>query len=537
MPLTSRFLSRALASAVVLLTAAGSATAQTSTEAERFKAHVTFLASDLLQGREAGTPGYDIAANYVASQLAQLGVQPAGSDGSYFQPVAMAGFRTPDEGRFVLATKAGDAPLVFGEDYIPGRNPLAAETTLSAPLVFVGYGVVAGRRDDYAGLNVKGAIVVALSGAPSSFQTEERAYYASAKTKRLEAEKRGAVGYIVIPTPSEERRRPFAGSVRSVKSWSMTWKDAQGQPFAPAGATPQVASLSVAGATKLFAGAPRTYAAVAAIAEAGRAPPRFVLPGSLSLNFTTEFKAVESANVVGLIPGVDPVLKDQAVVLSAHLDHIGAGAPGVGDTINNGAMDNATGVATTLEVARAFLAAKPPRRTVVFLLNTAEEKGLVGADYFAHNPPMPQAMVADINLDMPVLTYDFVDVVAFGAERSTMGAAVRRAAGRMNVGLSPDPMPEEGLFTRSDHFRFVERGVPSIFLMTGFQNGGEVAFRGFMKDHYHKPTDDLSQPIHYEVGAKFMRLNYEIAREIVDADEKPAWTEGDFFGELFGQGR
>jgi Zn-dependent M28 family amino/carboxypeptidase len=172
---------------------------------------------------------------------------------------------------------------------------------------------------------------------------------------------------------------------------------------------------------------------------------------------------------------------------------------------------------------------------LLFLLNTAEEKGLVGADYFARNPPTKLPIVADVNLDMPILTYDFVDVVAFGAERSSLGPTVARAAARLGVKLSPDPLPEEGLFTRSDHFRFVEQGVPSVFLMTGFENGGQVAFTGFLRDRYHKPSDDLSQPIDYAAGAKFAAINYEIAREIADADARPAWNKGDFFGTLFGK--
>lgn len=503
--------------------------------AERVKAHVTFLASDLLQGREAGTPGFDIAANYVASQLAQLGVKPGAADGSYFQSVPMVGFRPADEGKLILKAGGKDTTLVYGEDYLPGRNPLAAETQVAAPVVFAGYGVVAGKHDDYAGLDVKGKIVAVLSGAPKSLQTEERAHYGSQRTKRLEAEKRGAVGYIQISTPADERRQPFSNSVRQWKVWGMTYRNQDGGVFAPAGSVPHLASLSAAGAGKLFAGAPKSFAQVAAAADAGRAPPRFLLPVSADVALKTETRAVESANVVGVIEGSDPKLKEEVLVLSAHLDHTGVTAPVNGDAINNGAMDNATGVATTLEVARAFMEGQAPRRTVMFLLNTAEEKGLVGAEYFARNPPTTRPMVANVNLDMPVLTYDFTDVVAFGADRSSLGPAVRDAAGRMGVKLSPDPMPEEGLFTRSDHYRFVEQGVPSAFLMTGFENGGEASFRGFLRDHYHKPSDDLSLPIRYDVGAKFAKLNYEIAREIADADARPTWNKGDFFGTLFGK--
>lgn len=521
---------------------AGSAAAETSgpqASADRVRAHVAFLASDLLQGREAGSPGYDIAANYVASQFAQLGLKPAGADGSWFQPVPLLAARPADEGKFVLKAKgAADVPLVFGEDVMPGKPFGPGERRLSAPLVFVGFGVVSPehKRDDYKGLNVKGKIVVVLSGAPSGFQTEERAYYANGRTKRAQAAAHGAVGLISVNLPSDEKRRPFADGKRTWQSWAMTWRRPDGAPNDAAIDTPQLAAVSVAGAEKLFAGARKTFAEVVAAAEKPKGdPPRFALAASLDATLRTETKTLESANVAGVLEGSDPKLKGEVVVLSAHLDHIGVTPPVDGDGVNNGALDNAGGIATTLEVARAFQASgKAPRRSVLFLAVTGEEKGLLGAEYFARNPTAPaSALVANVNLDMPILTYDFVDVVAFGAERSSLAGAVRRAAAREGVALSPDPMPEEGLFTRSDHFRFVEVGVPSTFLMTGFQNGGEAKFRGFLAKCYHKPCDDLSQGIDYAAGAKFARINYEIAREIADADERPLWNKGDFFGGKF----
>jgi hypothetical protein len=218
----------------------------------------------------------------------------------------------------------------------------------------------------------------------------------------------------------------------------------------------------------------------------------------------TEIEKRQSSNVVGLIEGSDPTLKAQTIILSAHLDHLGIHGKDA-DKINNGALDNASGIATMLEVARGFKEAKTkPKRSIVLLAVTAEEKGLIGSEYFANNPTVPKAgIAADVNLDMPILLYDFQDVIAFGADRSTIGPAVARAAGRVGIGLSADPLPEEGLFTRSDHYRFVEQGVPSVFLMTGFKNGGEKGFKDFLATHYHKPNDDLNQPINYQAGARF----------------------------------
>ena len=508
--------------------------------AANIRAHMTFLASDLLQGRESGSPGFDIAANYVASQLAQMGLTPAGVDGTYFQPVSLLATRPVDEGRFRIRSRTGqETPLVFGEDIMPGRPFGPAERHVSAPLVFVGYGMVAPERgrDDYKRLDVAGKIVVLLTGAPSGLQSEERAYYASLRTKRAQAARRGAVGVLLLNRPADEAQRPFAEGKRNWQTWAMSWRGPDGAPYDVGAGAPLLGQVSLQGAARLFAGAKLTYAEVAkAAAKPKGDPPRFALMTTLDATLRTESKLVESRNVVGLLEGSDPILKNEVVVLSAHLDHVGVTAAVDGDAINNGALDNAAGVATTLEAVRTFqVSGTRPRRSILVLTVTAEEKGLLGAEYFARNPNLGgRVIVANVDLDMPVLLYDFTDVVAFGAERSGVGPAVRRAAARVGVALSPDPLPEEGLFTRSDHYRFVEMGIPAVFLMTGFQNGGEAKFRRFLATCYHRPCDDLSQPIDYAAGAKFARLNYEIARELADMETRPLWNVGDFFGEKFG---
>ncbi len=524
-----------LAFALLLLSPAFSSSwAQTDPSAANIRAHMAFLASDALKGREAGSPEYDIAARYVADQMKLLGLKPKGDKGGYFQHVPLLAYRTRDQGRLTLTDKAGHAaPLVFGADYLVRGNPLAAAIDVNAPLVFVGFGVVAleHQRDDYAGLDVKGKIVVALSGAPKFLQTEERAYYANTRNKLVVAQRHGAVGFVALDTLTGERLYPFANLVREYKSWGMTWRKADGRPFV-AGQLPVLASVSVAGDAKFLG---RATAGVLAAAETPQGAVKgFALPLSLNAELHSEIKPVESENIVGVLPGSDPVLKNEYVVLSAHLDHIGITPPVNGDAINNGALDNASGVATTLEVARLFRdGGRPPKRSVLFLIDTAEEKGLIGAEYFAHNPTVPPAAIAaDVDLDMPVLLYDFTDVTAFGADRSSIGPAVRHAAAGMNVKLSPDPMPDQGVFTRSDHYRFVEQGVPAVFLTTGYANGGEAAWNDFFAKHYHKPSDDLSQPIRYDAGAKFARLNYAVTRELADGP-RPFWNKGDFFAAKF----
>lgn len=245
---------------------------------------------------------------------------------------------------------------------------------------------------------------------------------------------------------------------------------------------------------------------------------------------------IDSPNVIGMIPGSDPVLGKEVVMLTAHLDHDGIDPTREGDKVYNGAMDNAAGIATMLEVAHAFArSGQRPRRTVMFAAVTAEEDGLLGSQYLAKHPLVPAGgrVVGVVNLDMPVLTYDFSDVIAFGGEHSTLGAVAERALASAGVKVSPDPMPQEGIFTRSDHYSFVVEGVPSIMLATGFAGEGREKFTGFLQHRYHKPDDDLSQAFDWAAGAKFARANYLIARAIADGAEAPRWYARNFFGETF----
>jgi Zn-dependent M28 family amino/carboxypeptidase len=252
---------------------------------------------------------------------------------------------------------------------------------------------------------------------------------------------------------------------------------------------------------------------------------------STTRNFT-------SPNVLGIIPGSDPSVANEYVLLMAHLDHNGTDPNLPGDKVYNGAMDNATGIATLLEVARAMTSGPRPRRPILVAAVTAEEDGLLGAQYLAKHPVLRDGKVVGVvNLDMPILLYDFTDVIAFGAEHSTLGPMVRQAGAQMNVALAADPLPEEGLFTRSDHYRFVQEGVPSVFLMTGFSNGGGEKFKEYLAKFYHRPSDQMDLPFNWDAGAKFARLNYLIARSVADAPDAPRWYESNFFGETFAPGQ
>lgn len=500
------------------------------------KAHVMFLASDAMAGREAGTRDYDIAAQYVAAQFYAAGLRPGGDNGGYLQKVPLVAYNVADKGS-ALWTPAGGQPqeLVFGEDFVPSPVPDKRETSVSAPVVFVGYGIDAAQYGltDYKGVDVRGKIVAFVPGTPEGLDGEARAFFGSAGNKASLAAARGAVGAIQIDMPrAGGRQRPFAALARYYNAPRVTWANPDGTAHAMTPTTPVLGTLSQTGAAKLFGKGWEAVIKAAAAPKPAYKP--LVAKGMLTVASKTSFKPMDSSNVIGLIPGSDPKLKDEVVVLSAHLDHIGTNEGGEGDRINNGALDNAIGIASLIEEAKRFKAATPPKRTVLFLAVTAEEKGLVGSDYFANHPTVPlKSIVADVNLDMPILTYKFEDMVVFGADRSTLGPIVRKAVGAMDLPVSPDPMPEEGIFVRSDHFRFVQKGIPSVFLWPGQKGPGKAAVEDFMSHRYHRPGDEIDQGIDWSQGPRFVSVNYAIAREIADAPERPVWNKGDYFGTLY----
>jgi hypothetical protein len=330
---------------------------------------------------------------------------------------------------------------------------------------------------------------------------------------------------------------PFERLVASSSRPSTTWIGTDGRPFSGSGLR-FTATVEGDAAAALFQGSRRTLDQLQnEVARGGRRPRGFALTQRLRVERAAADAArFTSANVVGILPGSDPALANEYVLLMAHLDGLGIREGGDGDRIRNGAMDNATGIATLIEVARQMTRdGSRPRRPILIAAVTAEEKGLLGAEYLARHPVVGNGRVVSVvNLDMPILTYDFQDVIAFGAEHSTMGPIVARAAARMNVALSPDPLPHENLFVRSDHYKFVREGVPSVFLMTGFGGEGRQRFTGFLSDTYHGPSDDIRQPFNWNAGARFAELNYWIAREIADADSAPRWYADSFFGAQFG---
>lgn len=509
------------------------------------RAHIEFLASDSLAGRDTGTVGYQVAAEYVAAEFLKLGMSPGGDNGSFFQQVPMVEIgRDKGSVTAVIHGTGGDKALKFPGQFLMGPDQVRAETSVTAELVFVGHGIVAPQFDhnDYAEVEAEGKIVVMLEGRPKDWPTEEGAHLGSGAEKRKHAAEAGAVGRIVLQTPRGAQYFPWEQNYPYLDVKSMNWVASDGKPNNYYANLQGVAYVNKDAAGVFFDGAAVALEEIYKADSGGEPVPTFDLAGSTTLSRRSVHRALSAPNVVGIIEGSDPQLKIEYVVYSAHLDHLGVIADDeVEDTIYNGALDNAAGVATLLETARILSLEKHKlKRSVMFLTVTGEEKGLLGAGYFAAHPTVPiDSLVANINLDMPVLTYPFADVIAFGAEHSTLKGIVKKAAGSAGIKLSPDPMPEQGLFTRSDHYRLVQKGIPAVYLVTGFEssdperNGGEI-FQHHLKHTYHKPNDDIKQDIDYAAGAKFTEININIGREVSNAATRPRWNEGDFFGELFG---
>lgn len=519
------------------------------------QAHLEFLADDLLEGRDTGSRGHEIASKYIATQFKLYGLDPAGTDG-YYQRIRFRSSRLVQQ---TLPTFS----LQFGESHIelnypsqfmtpPSASHEVAEVT--ADMVFVGYGLVSEQFgiNDYADLDVNGKIVVVLQGRPDFLPSEEAAHLNAQKTQN--AVDRGAVGFVTLHSPSAEQIRPWRSSMIFLNSPRIRWLNEEGQPHNDFGQLRGTATLHFEAAEALFAHAGYDLQTIFTQAAEGEMPRGFSLNGQASMTRHSTFEEITSPNVLAVLPGSDPELKHEYVIYTAHSDHTGVARDfSSTSNINNGALDNAAGVSVLLETARIFseaaAAGERPKRSILFAAVTAEERGLLGADYFAHNPTVPlEQLVANVNLDMPVLLYPFADIIAFGADHSSLGEVVARAAGRYDTALSPDPMPEQAIFTRSDHYTLVRQGIPAVFLMTGFtsrnedEDGGAIWSR-FFAENYHRPADDIQTlnemygGIRYDYGAVFTDINVQIGRDIANDPKRPYWLPDSYFGQIFGPDR
>jgi hypothetical protein len=526
-------------------------TASKAIRPNQIRAHMSFLADSLLAGRAPGTPGYDIAARYIAAELEGMGLEP-GAAGSWFEPVPLEKAVTDEAASSLTLTLNGrQQKLVDAKDYILSSwfaNPASPErdkaaSDVAAPVVFAGFGVTAPEQkyDDYAGVDVHGKIVAEIYGAPAAFPSTVRAYYSDSVIKSKMAVAHGAVGVLVIALPEDWKRFPWDWIVPQIQMGEMHWTGKDGVPHDFFPALRGQALMSEQGAKILFAGSPQSLDSAFEAARKSK-PQAFALPVSAHLYTAAAQSLIRSANIVAQLKGSDPQLRDQYVVYSAHVDHLGICPAVEGDNVCHGAIDNASGASTLLEIARAYAALPTaPRRTLLFVFVTGEEMGLLGSDYFAHFPTVPwPAIVANINIDgAPGAFYPMKDIVALGAEHSTLGDATARAAKRMGYDLSPDPMPEEVYFIRSDQYSFVLQGVPAVNIADGVKaEDPKVDLLEVNKKwsvtRYHTPLDNMQQPMDFDSMAKLALLNFLIGYDVAQHDAAPAWNRDDFFGTMFG---
>ena len=394
--------------------------------------------------------------------------------------------------------------------------------------------------DDYKGIDVKGKIVVFFNAAPESFPSNQRAYFTTNPVKYNEAIKRGAVGVISVNFPND-KRSTWEATVRRTKQGTFKWLNKEGQPNDAFPALKAVATFNPDKAEKLFAKSGKTFASAVESTKSGKAES-FDLNIQATIKVNTQFTSVAGSNLVGIIEGSDPKLKDEYIVYTAHLDHFGIGAPVKGDSIYNGAHDNASGVAILLEIAQTFKnLPEAPKRSIVFSIVTGEEFGLLGSDYFASNSPLNGKIVADLAIDMPFFFHPVLDIVPYGAQHSSLNQQVEKTAKILGLGISPDPFPEQVVFIRSDHFSFIKKGIPALFIKSGFKtipsdtidrSKSDVGWRSTI---YHTPQDDMAQPFDFDAAATHVKVNYLIGYYVAQDSKSPDWNVGDFFGGKFGK--
>jgi Zn-dependent M28 family amino/carboxypeptidase len=521
---------------VAALFATGLFAADYAADGKLWWAHIQFLADDKLEGRNTGSPGFLKAVQYVETQFEKLGLKPAGTSG-YLQPIDFES-RSLSESSIELVRDGKAEPVAAGEASLSARADVAP--VVEAPMVFVGYGmsIPEAHYDDLAGLDLHGKIAVYVNAAgPVDANGNVKSHFSSGAERWSALKRAGAIGSASIPNPRPDAQqqgggRGGAGGGRgaftpppTVVLADRTLQDSAGQQVA--------LTITRTGIEKFLAGSGHTWAEIEELAKAGKQLPRFPLAGTVRAKATMTREPLQAPNVVALLPGSDARLKDEYVIMSAHLDHIGIGRPVNGDSINNGAMDDASGIASVLEIARVIReSGARPKRSIVFLAVTAEEKGELGSRYFATHPTVPlKNIVADINLDMFLPLYALKVIEVQGLTESSLGEQVRAAAKGLGVEVQTDREPEQNRFIRSDQYSFIREGIPSLAFKFGYDFGSpeEKTRRDWVRDRYHKPSDDLTQPVDTAAAARFDRIIADLLERVADDPARPHWNSDSFF--------
>lgn len=521
----------------IISSVVGQHTELNSIDPNKIEGHMRFLASDLLKGRAVGSEGFEIASVYVQSQLVSLGLKPAAEDGSFIQPVPFKQATTDSDKSYL---SVNGKVLESGEECILSPYFKNTISEIEAPLVFVGFGVSAPEfgYNDYEGVDARGKIVVYINDAPATFPSNEKAYYTTSTAKYEAALEHGAVGIISFMHP-DNRRRLWASTAGRAKNGRYLWTDPEGNTPASYPALKGVASINQDKLENLFGKQYEQFKKSLSSLNNAK-PASFEMNGKVKMHIETITEMVMSHNLLAEIEGSDPKLKDEYLVYAAHFDHLGIGRAIDGDSIYNGAHDNASGVAILLEIARTFKTLNPaPKRSILFAIVTGEESGLLGSDYLAHFPPKgKENMIANISMDMPFFFHPVLDIVPYGAAHSSLGQKTQEVADFLGLGVGPDPFPEQVIFIRSDHFSFVKQGIPALFIKSGFKTGPEDKVDRSVMDvqwrstHYHTPKDDMNQDFDFNGAATHVKVNYLIGKLVANDPNIPTWNPGDFFGKM-----
>ena len=517
-----------------LLLAAGAAAQQNTSalfDGNSWWAHVKFLADDSLEGRDTGSEGLKKAESYAVEQLQKAGLEPAGENG-FYQPVKLTQYEADETKSSINLVSNGKPTLLsFADDAFIGTRSTHATVYLGAPMVFIGYGLKIPEKnlDELAGLNLMGKVVVYISGSPSDIPTGLASHYQTAVERWKFLRAAGVIGTVTIPNPAS-MDIPWSRISLNRNHPSM---DLAGPEFNDTPGLQLGLTFNPDSAEKLFAGSGHTFAEIAALAKDRKPLPHFALSVALQANAVIKSTSVESANLVAKLPGTDPTLKDEFVVLSAHIDHIGIGAPINGDKIYNGAMDDGSGSALVMDIA-ASLKAHPEKlqRSILFLLVTAEEKGLLGSKYFASHPTVPQkSIIADVNVDMflPIVPLKILKIE--GIEESDLGTRAAAIAESMGIKPIPDPEPLRNVFIRSDQYSFIKKGVPSVMCDVGFEPGTpeQKIFKDWLTNRYHAPSDDVNQPVDLKAAASYEEFTRKLLVDTANGAAKPQWKADSFF--------
>ncbi len=493
--------------------------------------HVKFLADDSLEGRDTGSEGLRKAETYAVEQFQKAGLEPAGSDG-FFQPVRLLQFQIDEAKSSLSLVSSGQVkPLSFADEAFFSTRLTRASVNLTAPLVFIGYGLKIPEKnlDELAGLDLKGKIVVYLAGSPSDVPSALAAHYQTVSERWKALRAAGAIGVVSIPNPAS-MDVPWSRISLNRNHPSM---DLAGAEFNEVAGLEVGVAFNPAAAEQLFASSSHTFAEIAALGKDRKPLPHFALSTSLQAKAAVLTADVNSANIVAKLPGSDPALRNEFVVLSAHIDHVGIGAPINGDSIYNGAMDNGSGTALALDLAASFKA-HPERlqRSILFVLVTAEEKGLLGSKYFATHPTVPaNSIVADINVDMflPIVPLKILTIL--GLEESDLGARAVGIAKSFGVRPQADPEPLRNAFIRSDQYSFIKKGVPSVVMSVSYEPGSpeQKIFKEWLTARYHAPSDDVNQPVDLQAAALYEEIVRRLLIETANAPARPQWHADSFF--------